>query len=852
MRRSLPTAILLLATASLLHAAPQALEVGPDQTALLPRGKEADGIIGDFLLRNDKVEAVISGNLPLRRANMSTFYGESGVTPGCLYDLTPRGKNNDQITIFGPAQQQGTVSWVRVAKDGQEGEAVIETVVTAALHSGLTRKHEYRLRDGWQGVLITTTLTNEGAEPQKVGLADKWTNFVRPGSALGIAWGNAIDPADRAGYAYGQVDGAPDLPPASTRELKPGESITWSRFLAVGESPLEAFGIVAARRGPVGQVQAAVKDQAGAPIGNAQVLIRTTGEFDATVGLAQTNAEGKAAFALPPGKYAAEVNDLGRASIQQTLEVRADETAKLEATMATAAAVQFEIKDEAGKSIPCKAQFLAEPGTEPVNLGPEQRAHGCRDQYHSERGNFRVQLPPGKYRIVVTRGIEYGYLEKVVDLHPSQTASFTGVLKRFVDTTGWVSADYHSHSTQSGDNTCGTDDRIINLVAENIEFAPTTEHNRLYDWRSHIDRLGLKEYIQTVPGMELTGSAAHLNSFPFSPKPFTQDNGAPVWHPDPRIAAITLRDWQTVDPDQWVQINHPDMAKNFVDSTGEGKRDGGFLGLAQLIDGVETQNGGDSSILYPAPYRIGRDKSGKETVQEVREFVWLQLLNRGHRYVGMGVSDAHTVWGNGVGGWRMYIRSATDNPAEIDWRENSRTAKRGRSIITNGPFMTVATEDKTQPGGLTRARGGGVNLHVKVQCTNWIRVDHVQVLVNGRQPPELNFPIEANPEPLFNVVTVFERDIFVPLSEDSNIIVVARGENSTLEKGYGTSSQGRMHPTAYNNPIFVDVDGGGFNPNNDNLDWQLPTKKPKLEEVKKQLAAHGLPNTPPALKTEEP
>src|SRR5688572_26595957 len=100
-------------------AAPEAFEVGPQQKDQLPRGKEADGIIGDFALRNNKIEAVISGNLPLRRANMSTFYGLDGITPGCLYDLTLRGANNDQITVFAPASQRGYVSWVRIAKDGK-------------------------------------------------------------------------------------------------------------------------------------------------------------------------------------------------------------------------------------------------------------------------------------------------------------------------------------------------------------------------------------------------------------------------------------------------------------------------------------------------------------------------------------------------------------------------------------------------------------------------------------------------------------------------------------------------------------------------------------------------------------
>ena len=51
-----------------------AVEIGKHNTDLLPKGKEADGIIGDFILRNDKIHALVSGNLPGRRANMSTEY----------------------------------------------------------------------------------------------------------------------------------------------------------------------------------------------------------------------------------------------------------------------------------------------------------------------------------------------------------------------------------------------------------------------------------------------------------------------------------------------------------------------------------------------------------------------------------------------------------------------------------------------------------------------------------------------------------------------------------------------------------------------------------------------------------
>lgn len=820
MKPKLILSLLWLAALSPAWAHPEAFEIGEERTADLPKGKEADGIIGDFVLRNDHVQALISGNLPLRRANMSTFYGTNGITPGCLYDLTLANEANDQIVIFSPCEQRGPVSWVRVV-EGDPG--VVETVVTAPSNGGIFRRHEYRVDEDASGVLITTTLRNESKAVRKEKVADRWTNFPRTGNFSGFRWADAVDPADRAGYAYlpwkpADAEKAPD-----ELEIPPGQEITVTRFLAVGHSPAEALGLAARYRGGTGTLKGRCHDAAGRP---ATATIRLQ-SGDASVP-AYTDAEGRFDFPFPPGSYRLVVEDLGRATVQKEIELAEGATLELDFELAPRSTISFEITDGEGRDIPCKAQFLGIDGTPTPNLGPPNRAHGCKDQYHSETGRFSVALNPGTYRVVVTRGIEYGHLSRTVRVLPGQSLAYKGQLPRLVDTRGWVSVDYHNHSTPSGDNTCGTDDRIINLAAEHIEFAPTTEHNRHYDWRPHIEKLGLASEINTVSGIELTGSGPHFNSFPFHPHPHRQDNGAPVWNRDPRITAVLLRNHQTPDPDRWIQINHPDLVENFIDSNGDGLADGGYIGLGLLIDGLETQNFTGPFDLPRVPVTIYNDK-----VYPNREFVWLQLLNQGHRLIAMAVADAHSVHGNGVGGWRMYMPSASDAPAQIDWRENSKHAKAGRSYLTTGPFLQVTTAEGAGPGAELRA-SGEVKLNVKVQCTDWIDIDRVQVLVNGRPLPSLNFTRQANPDMFNNGVVKFDRQIRVPLAADAHLIVVAMGENSNLSVGYGTSDQAKLRPCAYHNPIYVDVDGGGFKSNYDTLGHPLGVPY-TLEQAKAML-----------------
>ncbi|MFN7919672.1 MAG: CehA/McbA family metallohydrolase [Bryobacteraceae bacterium] len=785
----------------------EALEIAADNASLLPSGKEADGIIGDFVLRNEALHVLVAGNQPMRRANMGTEYGFP--TPGALYDFDLRGQGNDQLTVLRPGQLGGPLSWVRVAKDGRDGEGVIESVRTAAAGNGLEVRHEYRLKNGWRHLMITSTYRNRSAGAKDITPQPAWKEFSRRWQVGEVRIGDSIDPFDKRAYAWAPVGPVPEK-----ASLAAGEEKSYSIIVAAGSSPLAAYGEAIAANARTGGVEGSAKSGSAGAI-HASLLFEIAGQ---TLPL-YPDSKGEFALRLPPASYKVRFSDLGRDDIEKQLTVAEGKTARLDISVPAASAVRFDLRDEQGRPSPCKVQFLGRNGTQTPDLGTYYRAHGGDHQYQSHDGQFTQQLPPGSYLVRITRGPEFDLEEREIEVAKGSEVAVSAVLKHTVDTKGWVSTDYHAHSTPSGDNYCSTRDRIINFAAEHIEFAPTTEHNRIYDWASQIDQLGLGGKLKTIIGMELTGRGQHFNAFPLPRIPLVQDGGAPQWNRDPRITAITLRDFGGSDPSRWVQANHPLVSQVFNDRDGDGVEDGGFSFFERMIDAAEVWS---TEILNNQTSFKYKRQDGKESVGENRTFGWLQMLNQGRHAWCVAVSDAHQIFGNGVGSWRTYVPSSTDDPASIRHEEIIRNSKAGRMMVTNGPFLEVSTADG-QPIGSSVISPGGVSLRIKVQTANWMDIDRVQILVNGRQPSEYNFTRQTHPAMFRDGRVKFDETVAVKLQRDAHLIVVATGEKSMLEKGWGRSWESSMHPMAYTNPIYVDVDGKGFQPNGDTLGHPILT-----------------------------
>lgn len=837
---------------------------GSDRHAAPPAGKEADWILGDHLLRNDRIVAVIADPIPGRHANMTVR-----TVGGCIIDLTTVADPNDQLSCWYPGD--GTVAYARAGAgvDGRDvagaeqgplavrGKTVSLRVAAPPREGAAGVEVTYTLADGDDFLTVTSRFVNPHAGPVTVELRDavradktftvgvdeasrciwwddEWFGqayaivpvdaLVAPAAPAGAGAAAGRGPRDPVRYA---VDGRTtvEIPAGGSRQLVrrvfPAPNLLAARALAS-----RTAGMAAGADAPV---TVAVTDPQG-PVPRALVEVFAA---ERKHGGGWTGADGRLAFSLPAAAspWRIVATSVGRGSAEAAVTIRSDVPAAVPLGLPAPGVVVATISDESGGPIPCKVQFRRRDGAAgpDPDFGPDSADTAVRNLVYSHDGRFRRVLPPGAYDVLVSLGTEYDALTIPLTVERGVETALTGTLRRVVDTRGWVSADFHSHATPSGDNTTSQLGRVQNLLCEQIEFAPCTEHNRISSYLPHLERLGAVGRMATCSGMELTGSLLpvnHQNAFPLVEKPFTQDGGGPTAdNADPVAQIERLALWDD-GAEKLVQMNHPNLVQVLGDRDTDGARDGGFEGMLGFVDVIEVHPL-EEIFAPPAPLADPRKRSG--TI-----LTWLQMLNLGYRVPGVANTDAHYAF-HGSGWLRNYVASPTDDPAAIAVADVVRACERGRIVMTNGPFLgvRVATEaagvaGEAGPGDAVADADGSVRLTIRVQCPNWFDVDRVQVFVNGRAEPALNFT-RRDQATLFSRDAVrFAHECTVALERDSHLVVATIGEGSSLGVVMGPDHAGDR-PVAVANPVFVDVGGDGFTPSGDLLGRPIPHQERPTE-----------------------
>jgi hypothetical protein len=172
-------------------------------------------------------------------------------------------------------------------------------------------------------------------------------------------------------------------------------------------------------------------------------------------------------------------------------------------------------------------------------------------------GTGTLELAPGSYLVFGSRGLEYTIDSQSITVGSGGITNVSLSVERVVDTTGYVSADFHIHSGKSFDSSLPLTDRVASFAAEGVEVMVSTDHDYITDYTPIIGALDLGGEVNSIVGNELTGGIpvpadptqgglqlfpegiGHWNAWPLSVIPDNRRNGAP---PDEFITPGTAID----------------------------------------------------------------------------------------------------------------------------------------------------------------------------------------------------------------------------------------------------------------------------------------------------------------------
>lgn len=513
-------------------------------------------------------------------------------------------------------------------------------------------------------------------------------------------------------------------------------------------------------------------------------------------------------------------------------------------------------------------------------------------------GRVDARVRPGTYDIEVSRGPEYEVTTKRITVPAGGFAAEQLQLKRAYTSDGWVAGDFHIHANPSTDSGVTVEQRVISCAAEGLEVAVATDHNYITDYAPVIAASGLDPWLLGIPGMELTTfEMGHFNGYPLRIDPGSTRGGEFQWaYLPPGKLFEQLRNLAVDKKTGIVQVNHPRQqvlgyfAQFFIDAaTAEPYTPGGILGvfapygeefqaknMSYDFDAIELMTGrkvewnhtykapnplppGPFPNPQPMPGQVVVGSDGKPTYPGTME-TWFTMLDRGHKATGMGTSDAHHLLGDEPGYARtlLFVGKGKDIPGGFTRDDVVGAIRAHRAITTTAPFVEM-TIGNGMIGDTIVAQGGGVDVRVRVRAPTWGAVDHLVIYANSAIVADQKIPAGQG--------TDYETVVHLNLMKDTWIVAEVEGATNmfpvstpvelppldatviikALSAGLDLSSlpvtaklkPDQIHtstPYAITNPIWVDIDGNGWNAPKAALPRVAPVR-PARPDVRAQFDA---------------
>ena len=169
------------------------------------------------------------------------------------------------------------------------------------------------------------------------------------------------------------------------------------------------------------------------------------------------------------------------------------------------ATLKYSVTDSNGNPIPARITLTDELMT-PMKLftnpDADPKALAIRNHaFYTLHGEGEITVPASTWDIMASHGIEWSIDTTTMTFEKGKKYEWHATLVHEVDTTDWVSGDFHLHTlTHSGHGDSNMNERIISIVGEGLEFAVATDHNHNTDYQPIIDDLEAHEHLTAIVG----------------------------------------------------------------------------------------------------------------------------------------------------------------------------------------------------------------------------------------------------------------------------------------------------------------------------------------------------------------
>ncbi len=618
-------------------------------------------------------------------------------------------------------------------------------------------------------------------------------------------------------------------------QLERGETYSFTRFLVVSDGNWKpiADNAYAAKDVKLGRLSGVVVEGgSGNRIADATVRISGGTQWNGAgaappVLQVKSRKDGSFSAQLPVGKYQLEPVALGRRSAGKNPPVEIESNFKasvsvLQMTKESLLRIAIsEAETVTSSPLPVKVTLVSKPPYPTENYGfTPDVSRGVRNTYYLPQGAAVFPVTPGRYRLVISRGVEYDILQKDITVVAGREQTVTGSLPHVMKglLPAMVSMDAGVVTNASGVGYATAASRAIQAACEGVSIIVSGDYGQVTNLQTAIRNQGLERWVKAFSGrrdlLHKGDLSADLFVYPLDESTSAAYNTAvdSVRSLPPDVA---LADLKKQVPDLIFEISrpvHPEAGyleafafnmnkKRFIDDNMPPPD----FNAIQVLEGKKL---GLENEVYSRYMAMQLERLGQND------------LFKAPPLSPVGSSFSRLPYGQEIGYPRVYLYLNSDKTLAQVTASDVVSAVRGQHyLVTNGPILLFdalnfdTLEFSVKPGEILDAQTTEiVRIRARVLAAPWITLEGINTRENGLrgitvfgiQPSEKVQRYPTNQSGSHIYTRYLKEDAVLDAYAYSSLRSLAPVVPDALED-FG----GAAFPYCMSGPIFVDRNGDG-------------------------------------------